>query len=217
MADTRQQSKGGTMHITDERSSLTSRRTVLSVAVSATAVAAVGGVFAATPPNDVPVSVDFDLDDFIAVSGILTGIDPRKLAPRVDSLRVGRDYFSFALKKQEEVFTRFVRLYQANKTKPADTLGPLLVDQSGDEMRYMARSIILMWYLGTWYEPALLKQLATTAKPQDLAVKFQVVSPKAYSQGYVWRIAQTHPMGYSQGQFGYWHENPPPIETFVNP
>ena len=34
------------------------------------------------------------------------------------------------------------------------------------------------------------------------------VSAKAYTQGRVWQIAQAHPMGYSNMQFGYWSRDP---------
>ena len=35
-----------------------------------------------------------------------------------------------------------------------------------------------------------------------------MVSAKAYTQGRVWQIAQAHPMGYSNLQFGYWTREP---------
>jgi hypothetical protein len=35
-----------------------------------------------------------------------------------------------------------------------------------------------------------------------------VVSATAYTQGLVWLIAQAHPMGYSNLQFGYWSREP---------
>ena len=69
------------------------------------------------------------------------------------------------------------------------------VNGSADDMKFLARSIVLLWYLGSWYTPDDLKN--KIAKPQ-------VVSPKAYTQGLVWQIAGAHPMGYSNLQFGYW-------------
>ncbi len=35
-----------------------------------------------------------------------------------------------------------------------------------------------------------------------------IVSAKAYTLGLVWQIAQAHPMGYSNLQFGYWSREP---------
>ena len=42
-----------------------------------------------------------------------------------------------------------------------------------------------------------------------------MISPKAYTQGWVWRVAQAHPMGYSDMQFGYWTREPPPLSDFI--
>ena len=34
-------------------------------------------------------------------------------------------------------------------------------------------------------------------------------------QGWTWRVAQTHPMGYSDFRFGYWAEDPPALNDFI--
>jgi hypothetical protein len=74
-------------------------------------------------------------------------------------------------------------------------------------IKFLARSIVTLWYLGSWYEPKDLKKQATAAKPDRISS--EVVSPNAYTQGLVWQIAGAHPMGYSNLQFGYWSRNPP--------
>jgi hypothetical protein len=33
----------------------------------------------------------------------------------------------------------------------------------------------------------------------------------------VWRVAQAHPMGWSNLQFGYWGQEPPDLEMFTRP
>ncbi len=69
-----------------------------------------------------------------------------------------------------------------------------------------ARSIVLLWYLGSWYSPDDLKR---NAHPGHRAfIPSQVVSAKAIRSGLVWQIAQAHPMGYSNLQFGYWSRDP---------
>jgi hypothetical protein len=80
--------------------------------------------------------------------------------------------------------------------------------QAADDTKFLARSIVLMWYLGAWYDPDDLKMLAEPPSPPDVSHK--VISAKAYSQGWVWRVAQTHPMGSSDMQFGYWQRKPNP-------
>jgi hypothetical protein len=80
------------------------------------------------------------------------------------------------------------------------------------DAKYLARSIVLMWYLGAWYEPAELKALR---KDPTRVPKFDVVSPKAYTQAWAWRVAQAHPMGFSEMQFGYWTRPPNPRTDFI--
>jgi len=76
-----------------------------------------------------------------------------------------------------------------------------------DDIKFLTRSIVLLWYLGSWYDPKDLRAQATAAKP-DRINSSEVLSPKAYTQGLVWQIAQAHPMGYSNLQFGYWSRDP---------
>jgi hypothetical protein len=78
--------------------------------------------------------------------------------------------------------------------------------------KYLARSIVLMWYLGAWYEPDELKKLR---KDPARVATFQVVSPKAYTQAWALRVSQAHPMGFSEMQFGYWTRPPNPRADFM--
>ena len=36
-------------------------------------------------------------------------------------------------------------------------------------------------------------------------------------EGWIWRILQAHPMGYSMMRFGYWANKPPPLERYLKP
>jgi hypothetical protein len=73
-----------------------------------------------------------------------------------------------------------------------------------------------MWYLGAWYEPAHLKQLVDSRSGPPAFIPHIVISPKAYTQGWLWRVIQAHPMGYSDMQFGYWARPPQPIDDFIS-
>jgi hypothetical protein len=44
-----------------------------------------------------------------------------------------------------------------------------------------------------------------------------VVSSNAYIEGWVWKIMQAHPMGYSMLEYGYWAEPPPPLSAILPP
>ena len=84
-----------------------------------------------------------------------------------------------------------------------------------DKVKYLTRSITLLWYLGGWYVPSALQaheQSKGKARPG-----FQVVSANAYTHGWIWRVAQAHPMGYSDMQFGYWKTTPADLKSFGGP
>jgi hypothetical protein len=80
------------------------------------------------------------------------------------------------------------------------------VNKGDDDIKFLARSIVLLWYLGSWYKPEDLKK--NSAPGAAALIGSEVVSAKAYTQGLVWQIAQAHPMGYSNLQFGYWSRDP---------
>ena len=82
------------------------------------------------------------------------------------------------------------------------------VNASDDATKFLARAIVLLWYLGSWYEPVDLKDAAASPESVHAPIKQKVVSAKAYTQGLVWQIVGAHPMGYSNLQFGYWSRDP---------
>jgi hypothetical protein len=42
-----------------------------------------------------------------------------------------------------------------------------------------------------------------------------VISPAAYTQAWTWRVAQAHPMGYSEFRYGYWAGEPIALEDYI--
>jgi Membrane bound FAD containing D-sorbitol dehydrogenase len=180
---------------------IVSRRTMLTGAAATTAVTAVGSIDA-TRPAEAATSMDL----FLGLSSALTGIAVDRLNPRRppqqtprDILDVKQAYYERAQKYPE--FEQLLKLYDANKENPnTDEIAKIILDDP--DARFLARSIILAWYLGAWYEPADLK------KPPSPPIPFRVVSSTAYTQGFIWRVAQAHPMGYSEWAFGYWSDPP---------
>lgn len=83
---------------------------------------------------------------------------------------------------------------------------------AGDDTLYLGRSIVLMWYLGAWYDPRALQVIN---RNPDSDLTFSVISPKAYTQGWALSVAQAHPMGFSQFQFGYWSRLPKDRDDFI--
>jgi Membrane bound FAD containing D-sorbitol dehydrogenase len=191
------------------------RRTVLAGAAAATAAATVGTVSTTVPARAADPNSAQDMIDFVTLSGALTGIDKGKLAPGIsatspgsDPIDIKRDYFKLVSEKRRAAFENLLGIVRADRSAPAQ----LIIDkvQSDPESKFLARSIVLMWYLGAWYDPDHLKALAEPSPAPPEAFSYKVISSKAYTQGWVWRVAQAHPMGSSDMQFGYWQRKPNP-------
>jgi hypothetical protein len=167
---------------------------------------------------------------FVLLSSALTGVTEGKLAglrPKRDSsvdlqklklsdfqsLEFGadpvdlkRDYFVWVNDREPALFERLLRLTRDNLNPAARSRQDVIIEkvQVADDTKFLARSIVLMWYLGAWYKPADLRKAVTSPD----FVPHMIISAKAYSRGWIWRIAQAHPMGFSEMQFGYWAEPP---------
>jgi hypothetical protein len=198
-----------------------SRRAMLAGTVAATAAAAVapisGSAYAAGPDVNLPQ----DMLAFLLLSEALTGVDKQLLAPELgfksndilssdpgtDPINIKNDYFRWI--NANDPTPSFATMLKFVKDNPKSSQGGIIafVSAGNDDIKFLARSIILLWYLGSWYKPKDLKEQATAAKP-DRINSSEVLSPKAYTQGLVWQIAGAHPMGYSNLQFGYWSRDP---------
>jgi hypothetical protein len=197
-----------------------SRRAMLAGTVAATAAAAVAPISGSAYAPGPDVSSPQDMMAFLLLSEALTGVDKLLLAPELelnkddvlsskpgtDPINIKNDYFKWInVKDSTSSFATLLKFVKDNpKSSPIDII--VFVDTSNDDIKFLARSIVLLWYLGSWYEPRDLQKQATAAKPDRISSV--VVSPKAYTQGLVWQIAGAHPMGYSNLQFGYWSRNP---------
>jgi Membrane bound FAD containing D-sorbitol dehydrogenase len=204
--------------IEDEPASALTRRTVLTGAAAATAAATVGATLDTPAHAQSDVNSQEDMDLFVRLSSALTGIPATKLAPGSDPVNVKREYLTRANERCPAALENLLRLARKNRDAPDRIIDALKFDDddknktpSDVEAKYLARSIVLMWYLGAWYEPDELKALRKDLPKDPTRVpKFEVVSPKAYTQAWALRVAQAHPMGFSEMQFGYWTRPPNP-------
>jgi Membrane bound FAD containing D-sorbitol dehydrogenase len=187
-----------------------SRRTMVVGTVATTAMAAVlplaNSAFAQAPdPNT-------DMLAFLLLSEALTGVDKLTLAPELSGSNPGFDpinikdaYFTWITGHAvSSTFRNLLQIAKDNGASPIDIITK--VNGSDDKTKFLARSIVLLWYLGSWYKPDDLQANAAPGRRQSVSSK--VVSAKAYTQGLVWLIAGAHPMGYSNLQFGYWSRDP---------
>ena len=149
-------------------------------------------------------------------------VDLAKSVFGADPLDVKREYLTMANEKCPAALEYLLQLVRKNLD--ASNRDQAIIDalrfDDGDkaktsydvDAKYLARSIVLMWYLGAWYEPSELKDLRKDPTRQPI---FQVVSPKAYTQAWALRVAQAHPMGFSEMQFGYWTRPPNELRDFM--
>ena len=210
----------------DESAGGFTRRRVLAGAAAATAAMSVGAV-------DSPASAQTrqDMVACVLLSAALTGIAEGKLAPNFhplpsptnidleqsdpgsDPVDVKQEYFDWVNKRHQATFRRLLQFDKDSRN--ASDRAQAIIDkvQATPDTKYLARSIVLMWYLGAWYDPDHLRALVE--RPNPPPAKFEVISPKAYTQGWALRVAQAHPMGFSEMQFGYWSRPPSARTDFI--
>ncbi len=201
----------------DEQGGEVSRRAMLAGAVAA--VAAVGASDIPAYAHAADPNSRQDMMAFLLLSAALTGIHVVNLAPEfsqdknkpdlldadpgVDPIYIKKDYFNWVNASHTATFERMLQIAKDHRQSPKDIIDKV---NASDDTKFLGRSIVLMWYLGSWYKPEDLK--SNSAPGARALIPSEVISAKAYTQGLIWQIAQAHPMGYSNLQFGYWSRVP---------
>ena len=146
------------------------------------------------------------------MSAALTGFQSSVLKPALDPVGLAREYYLFAIAQVGiPAMTTLLDAYRAIKTQPAQQIADTLLETSSSSpspRAQLAQSIVAMWYLGSWYVPGVMGGGGFAPPP------LQVISSAAYTNGLVWRLMQSHPMGYSPFIFGYWSQAPAPLSSF---
>ncbi|WP_236188837.1 sorbitol dehydrogenase [Pseudomonas pharyngis] len=155
-----------------------------------------------------------DLDNFAGLSSALTGIPQTLLAPEVDPVDLPTQFLAFIEPRiTSSVLQALLNQYAtllADKVPPDQIAQAVLMNgaqPAATQTARAARSIMKLWLLGVWYQPYDVG----SNKQGDQ----EVVSDQAYIQSWAWKIAQAHPMGYSEFFFGYWNSEPPSLEDFT--
>jgi hypothetical protein len=207
----------------DRQAGEVSRRTMLAGAVATAATVGASDIPAYARGTS-PDSRE-DMMAFLVLSAALTGIRVGILAPEfvqnkanllgsdpgTDPINVKNDYFKWVNASNASTFEKLLQIARDHSASAPEKIRPEIISEvnAHDDTKFLARSIVLLWYLGSWYKPEDLKSsLTPDPKAPPAPIPSQVVSAKAYTQGLVWQIAQTHPMGYSNLQFGYWSRDP---------
>ena len=214
-----------------------SRRALIAGATATAATTAFGSMLIspasliAQPAPGAAVDPDKDAKaQFAKLSEALTGIDQSILTPNVDPFGMNAEVFAKAKAADASALQTILNKFNGSSGTPPKSISQILGEDTKDESaKFLMRSIILAWYLGAWYAPQDLKKNFYGAKdPQhsyystrryskEVLIPHDVISPNAYTNSMVWRVAQAHPMGYSNLQFGYWGQEPPAAEMFIKP
>lgn len=154
---------------------------------------------------------------FAAMSAVLTGFQAGIISPTLDPINLNGLYLQTADAQAgtalvDQLLQQFTSLQGQPKQTIADTL--LATDNPNpppppppSNTAWLARSIVKLWYVGSWYPAA--------APPAGASPGIgTVVSSNAYIGGLMWKTAQAHPMGYSAFTFGYWNTAPPSLVQF---
>ncbi|WP_448204904.1 hypothetical protein [Azospirillum sp. sgz302134] len=150
------------------------------------------------------------LDTFVALSVALTGISADSLAPRLDPINLKQAYYDTLVANAgadvtAHLLQQFTTLTAGGLPASAAAASILMQPVLGN----LARAVIKMWLLGSWIPPR-------DAQDNPLGEE-HVISDQAYKEGWAWRAAQSHPMGYSMFSYGYWAKEPPSLTNFVPP
>ena len=88
--------------------------------------------------------------------------------PGIDPINIKNAYFDW-IKAHDPTssFGKLLQLAKDNHQSLADIVPK--VNGSADDMKFLARSIVLLWYLGSWYKPDDLKN--KVAKPQVVSAE----------------------------------------------
>lgn len=150
------------------------------------------------------------LHRFADMSAILTGFQSSVIAPQLDPINLKQAYLDTAdTQAGTALVDQLLALFVSLAGQPAQTIADTLLGTASTQSpqlpqtALLARSILKLWYLGSWYPPA-----------NPASTNGSVVSANAYIGGLAWRAAQAHPMGYSQLTFGYWASPPPSLDQF---
>lgn len=150
-------------------------------------------------------------EDFVAFSGEVTGFR------EFDLLGTGQAtaYYDAAVgvvgEARIEAIGQRWRAIEARTTDSAEREAALRRELLSDpELGPIARNIIKLWYVATWYQLPATWREGFGALKNDTTF---VVSPAAYPEGVLWKTIGANPPGAKGPGYGTWAE-PPRIPEF---
>jgi len=162
---------------------------------------------------------------FIDMSAALLGIDRWVLDPPVqpDDMGLSSVYYDLGVRAGADGMIQLMRefTHRASSGQSAAAIAHELLTAGAnlprtDAVGTFARLTMLMWLFGVWYgETECTRQSA--ARGHITGEGYQsdfVVSARAYRAGWIWKIAQAHPPGFSQFSFGSWADPAPSLAEY---
>ena len=119
-----------------------------------------------------------------------------------DPVQVKNDYFDQA--KRDPGFAALLQIIRADPSNPAAAADKVMnnadaEDQISSDAASSSPGISA---------PGTPRWCCSSRRRIRPFRRVKVISPAAYTQGWTWRVAQAHPMGYSELRFGYWSDDP---------
>ena len=160
---------------------------------------------------------------FVNLSSALLGIDAGVLNPviRPDDVSMADVFYGLTVLAGKDSIANLLTAYdlmEKQHRRPDQIAQVLLASGDGPNTSMngaFSRLITLMWLYGTWYGQTEINNIHTSAS--GIAADYRkdfVISSRAYKNAWIWRIAQTHPMGFSQFSFGSWASAPPSLADY---
>jgi hypothetical protein len=151
------------------------------------------------------------VQNFANMSAALTGFQASFIRPFLAPVDLSGTFYSFAVSQvgqpmMDALLSAFDSLNSQTPPLSPQTIADTLLEVASatpSAQAQLCQTIVLMWYLGSWYPP-----------PFQTGGLQQVISSQAYTKSLAWNLAQAHPMGFSAFTFGYWSQPPASLETF---
>lgn len=150
------------------------------------------------------------MKEFTGLSAVLTGFAETKIAPDIDPINVKEEYFAAWTEKTgatlaTAILDKYAALVALN-TNTNQIIGEQMLDPSnGADFVLACRKLIFLWYSGAW----------PTLSPDGKSTSSVLLSTKSYNAGLVWQVMQSHPMGSSNYRYGYWSQEPAPLNSYL--
>ncbi|QWP78066.1 hypothetical protein J5226_06625 [Lysobacter sp. K5869] len=158
------------------------------------------------------------MDYFVSMSVGLTGFSSEAIASPFASIDIKAAYLA-AFEENlpsgmaEQILERYKTLFVAGGSKPGSEeqiVGQMLGGSGTSAAQVFAmRQLIFLWYAGAW------PTVADTGSPTHGQTFSTVLSADSYTLGLVWRVMQSHPMGSTTYNYGYWASVPAPLSAYL--